>query len=398
MRMSMTPRASVNRSPPDGSRRDIVVGIARGALAGAAVAIGSDVAAQASPAPLPRVTEAVTPFRVVTSSAAISDARRRLQATRWPERETADDWRQGVPLATMQALVAYWRTAYDWRRLERRLNAYPQFRTEIDGLGIHFLHVRSPHEHARPIILTHGWPGSVVEFLNVIGPLTNPTKHGGQPEEAFHVVLPSLPGFGFSDKPTERGWGLPRIARAWSVLMRRLGYTNYLAQGGDWGAGVTTWMAKQHVEGLAAIHLNLPILFPPPLEGEPNQAEKATIAQLVAFNEKGTGYSKIQSTRPQTIGYALADSRLTDTAASSARLYYESYATDFSTQRLDLPVAVSIFPGEVYQPPRLWGERVYSRLFYWNEAARGGHFAAFEQPVVFVAELRAAFRALPRGG
>ncbi|HYS86562.1 MAG TPA: epoxide hydrolase, partial [Bradyrhizobium sp.] len=283
--MSITPGASADAVPVDGSRRDFLVGIARGALAGAAVAIGSDVAAQPSPAPLPRATEAVTPFRVVTSSAAISDARRRLQATRWPERQTAYDWRQGAPLAAIQKLVAYWRTAYDWRRLERRLNAYPQFRTEIDGLGIHFLHVRSPHEHARPIILTHGWPGSIVEFLNVIGPLTNPTKHGGQPEDAFHVVLPSLPGFGFSDKPAEGGWGLPRIARAWSVLMRRLGYTDYLAQGGDWGAGVTTWMAKQHVEGLAAIHLNLPILFPPPIEGEPNQAEKATIAQLVAFND-----------------------------------------------------------------------------------------------------------------
>jgi pimeloyl-ACP methyl ester carboxylesterase len=308
MRMRLTPRASANTVPADGSRRDILVGIARGALAGAAVAVGSDAAAQPSPAPLPRITEVVTPFRVVTSSAAISDAHRRLRATRWPERQTTDDWRQGVPLTTIKALVAYWHTAYDWRRLARRLNAYPQFRTEIDGLGIHFLHVRSPHEHARPIILTHGWPGSIVEFLNVIGPLTNPTKHGGQPDDAFHVVLPSLPGFGFSDKPTASGWGLPRIARAWSVLMRRLGYTDYLAQGGDWGAGVTTWMAKQHVEGLAAIHLNLPILFPPPVEGEPNQAEKATIAQLVGFNEQKSGYAKIQSTRPQTIGYALADS------------------------------------------------------------------------------------------
>jgi epoxide hydrolase len=435
MRMSMTPRASGNRAPANGSRRDILVGIARGALAGTAVAIGSDVTAQPGPAPLPRVTEAVTPFRVVTSSAAINAARRRLQATRWPERQTTDDWRQGVPLATMQALVGYWRTAYDWHRLERRLNAYPQFRTKIDGLGIHLLHVRSPHEHARPIILTHGWPGSIVEFLNVIDALTNPTKHGGQPEDAFHAVIPSLPGFGFSDRPTESGWGLPRIARAWSVLMRRLGYTDYVAQGGDWGAGVTTWMAKQHVEGLAAIHLNLPILFPPPVDGEPNQAEKATIGQLVAFNEQKSGYAKIQSTRPQTIGYALADSPagqaawiyeklgewtdsnyepereisrdemldnislywLTNTAASSARLYYESFGTDFSTQRLDLPVAVSIFPGELFQPPRVWGERVYPRLFYWNEAVRGGHFAAFEQPAVFVDELRAAFRALPRG-
>jgi len=432
--MSMTPRASDNTVPVDESRRAFLVTIGGCALAGAAMASGIDVAGQPSPAPLPRVTKAVTAFRVVTSSAAIRDVRRRLQATRWPERQTAGDWRQGAPLAAVRELVAYWRTAYDWRRLERRLNAYPQFRTEIDGLGIHFLHVRSPHEHARPIVLTHGWPGSIVEFLDSIGPLTDPTKHGGKPENAFHVVLPSLPGFGFSDKPTESGWGLPRIAGAWSVLMRRLGYTDYLAQGGDWGAGVTTWMAKQHVEGLRAIHLNLPVLFPPPLEGEPNQAEKATIAQLVAFNDRKSGYAKIQSTRPQTIGYALADSPagqaawiyekfgewtdssfeperevsrdamldnislywLANTAASSARLYYESFTTDFSTQKLDLPVAVSIFPGELFQPPRLWGERVYSRLFYWNRAPRGGHFAAFEQPAVFVEELRSAFRALPQ--
>jgi len=403
---------------------------------GAALATPGEAAAKGAEITLPPASEAVAKFRLAIPAAALVDLRARLGATRWPEKETVDDWSEGVPLAKMKALANYWRSGYDMRRLERRLNAYPQFRTEIDGLGIHFLHVRSPHEHARPIILTHGWPGSIVEFLNVIGPLTNPTKHGGQPEDAFHVVLPSLPGFGFSDKPTESGWGLPRIARAWSVLMRRLGYTDYLAQGGDWGAGVTTWMAKQHVEGLAAIHLNLPILFPPPVEGEPNQAEKATIAQLVAFNDKKSGYAKIQSTRPQTIGYALADSPagqaawiyeklgewtdsnyepereisrdemldnislywLTNTAASSARLYYESFATDFSTQRLDLPVAVSIFPGELFRPPRLWGERVYSRLFYWNEAAHGGHFAAFEQPAVFVEELRAAFRALPRGG
>ena len=432
--MSMTPRASDNTVPVDESRRAFLVTIGGCALAGAVMASGIDVAGQPSPAPLPRVTKAVTPFRVVTSSAAISDARRRLQATRWPERQTVDDWRQGAPVAAVQELVSYWRTDYDWRRLERRLNAYPQFRTEIDGLGIHFLHVRSPHEHARPIVLTHGWPGSIVEFLDIIGPLTDPTKHGGKPENAFHVVLPSLPGFGFSDKPTESGWGLPRIAGAWSVLMRRLGYTDYLAQGGDWGAGVTTWMAKKHVEGLRAIHLNLPVLFPPPLEGEPNQAEKETIAQLVAFNDRKSGYAKLQSTRPQTIGYALADSPagqaawiyekfgewtdssfeperelsrdamldnislywLTNTAASSARLYYESFTADFSTQKLDLPVAVSIFPGELFQPPRLWGERVYSRLFYWNKAARGGHFAAFEQPAVFVEELRSAFRAFPR--
>jgi len=251
---------------------------------GAALATPGEAAAKGAEITLPPASEAVAKFRLAIPAAALVDLRARLGATRWPEKETVDDWSEGVPLAKMKALANYWRSGYDMRRLERRLNAVPQFRTEIDGLGIHFLHVRSPHEHARPIILTHGWPGSIVEFLNVIGPLTNPAKHGGQPEDAFHVVLPSLPGFGFSDKPTESGWGLPRIARAWSVLMRRLGYTDYLAQGGDWGAGVTTWMAKQHVEGLAAIHLNLPILFPPPVEGEPNKAEKATIAQLVAFS------------------------------------------------------------------------------------------------------------------
>jgi epoxide hydrolase len=403
---------------------------------GAALATPGEAAAKGAEITLPPASEAVAKFRLAIPADALLDLRARLGATRWPEKETVDDWSEGLPLAKMKALANYWRSSYDMRRLERRLNAVPQYRTKIDGLGVHFLHVRSPHEHARAIILTHGWPGSILEFLNVIGPLTNPTKHGGQPEDAFHVVLPSLPGFGFSDKPIGGGWGLPRIARAWAVLMQRLGYTDYLAQGGDWGAGVTTWMAKQHVEGLAAIHLNLPILFPPPVEGEPNQAEKAAIAQLVAFNGKKSGYAKIQSTRPQTIGYALADSPagqaawiyeklgewtdsnyepereisrdemldnislywFSNTAASTARLYYESYGTDFSTQRLDLPVAVSIFPGELFRPPRLWGDRVYSRLFYWNEAARGGHFAAFEQPAVFVEELRAAFRALPRGG
>jgi pimeloyl-ACP methyl ester carboxylesterase len=407
-----------------------------GGVASAAVAGARAAAAQATSIVVPPATEAVSPFTISLPQTAIDDLRHRLASTRYPERETVGDWTQGVPLDKARVLIEYWRDRYDWRRFEARANSFPHFRTRIDGLGIHFIHARSSHTNAMPIILTHGWPGSFVEFLEVIGPLTEPTRFGGNADDAFHVVIPSLPGFGFSDKPAESGWRLPRIARAWSVLMRRLGYTDYLAQGGDWGAGVTTWMAKQHVEGLVAIHLNLPILFPPPLEGEPNQAEKATIAQLVAFNEIGTGYSKIQSTRPQTIGYALADSPagqaawiyeklgewtdsnhepegeisrdemldnislywLTNTAASSARLYYESYATDFSTQRLDLPVAVSIFPGEVFQPPRLWGERVYSRLFYWNEAAHGGHFAAFEQPAVFVEELRAAFHALPRGG
>jgi len=263
----VTSHASANTTPVDGSRRDVLAAIARGALAGVAVAIGSDVAAQ--PAPLPRVTKAVTPFRVVTSSAAISDARRRLQATRWPERETADGWRQGAPLAVIQALVAYWGTAYDWRRLERQLNAHPQFRTEIDGLGIHFLHVRSPHEKARPIILTHGWPGSVVEFLNVIDPLTNPTKHGGRPQDAFHVVSSLASRLWLFRQTGRERLGLAANRASMVGADAAPGLHRLPRAGRRLGAGVTTWMAKQHVAGLAKIHLNLPILFPPPLEGEP---------------------------------------------------------------------------------------------------------------------------------
>ena len=388
--------------------------------------------AKATDIVLPPASEIVTPFKVNVPPPAIEHLKLRLAATRFPEKETVSDWSEGVPLAKTTALVEYWRSSYDMRRIERRLNSIPQYRTQIDGLGIHFLHVRSKHENALPIILTHGWPGSIFEFLKVIEPLTDPTAHGGTPDDAFHVVVPSLPGYGFSDKPTEPGWGLPRIARAWAVLMNRLGYTSWVAQGGDWGAGVTTWMAKQHVEGLKAIHLNLPILFPPPLEGEPSVDEKVSIAQLVTFTNNGAGYAKLQSTRPQTIGYSLADSPagqaawiyekfaqwtdtnnqpelelsldemldnitlywLTNTGASSARLYFESFATDFSRQQLDIPVGVSVFPGELYRPPKIWGERTYSNLFYWNEVAKGGHFAAFEQPDIFVTELRACFSRL----
>lgn len=376
--------------------------------------------------------EALTPFRVHFDAAALTDLHRRLDRARLPEKETVADWSQGAPRANVAALLRHWRRDYDMHRLERRLNALPQFRTRIDGLGIHFIHVRSRHPQATPLILTHGWPGSVVEFLDVIGPLTDPTAHGGTADQAFHVVIPSMPGFGFSDKPAVRGWGLPRIARAWGVLMGRLGYPSYLAQGGDFGAGVATWMAKQYVPGLAGIHLNLPLLFPPPVEGTPGDEEKASIAQLIAYGVDKSGYAKLQETRPQTLGYALADSPLgqaawiyeklgewsdsghqpesvftrdqmldnvmlywmTDTAASSARLYVESFSTDFSPQKLDLPVAVSVFPGELYRPLRLWGERMYSKLVYWHEAPRGGHFAAFEQPRHFVDELRAALPAL----
>lgn len=403
-----------------------VAGLSAASL-GAALAGSAKAEATTAVIAVPGASETVAKFHVNTPPAAISDLRTRLAAARWPDKETVNDWSEGVPLAKMKALAQYWRSGYDMGRLERRLNAVPQYRTELDGLGIHFLHVPSKHPNALPIILTHGWPGSVIEFLKVIGPLTDPTAHGGKAEDAFHVVVPALPGYGFSDKPTERGWGLPRIARAWAVLMKRLGYASYVAQGGDWGAGVTTWMAKQHVEGLKAIHLNLPILFPPPVEGEPSAEEKLAIAKLMDFVNDGAGYAKLQSTRPQTIGYSLADSPvgqaawiyeklmrwsdpkdapplsrdemldnimlywLTDTAASSARLYFESYATEFTTQNLDIPVGVSVFPGELYRPLKIWGERVYSSLFYWNEVAAGGHFAAFEQPDIFVAELGKCF-------
>jgi pimeloyl-ACP methyl ester carboxylesterase len=410
------------------SRRGALLGIA-GVAAGSFAAASSSNAFTTPPLVLPPTTSDVSPFNVRIPQTQLVDLKRRLAATRWPDREPVSDWSQGVPLERLRSLVMYWEKEYDWRRGERQLNSFPQFRTNIDGLGFHFLHVRSKHETALPIILTHGWPGSIFEFLKAIGPLTNPTAYGGKAEDAFHVVVPSLPGFGFSDKPTEKGWNLPRIARAWTTLMKRLGYDRWVAQGGDWGAGVTTWLAQQRAAGLAAIHLNLPIMFPPPVEGTPGPEEKASIAQLVAFDKTLSGYAKIQATRPQTIGYALTDSPvgqaawiyekfgdwtesnhdpesvltredmlnnislywLTSTATSSARLYAESFYTDFSTQKLDFPVAVSVFPGELYRPLKLWAERIYPQLFYWNETSKGGHFAAFEQPGIFVAELRQAF-------
>jgi pimeloyl-ACP methyl ester carboxylesterase len=380
---------------------------------------------------LPPATTAVMPFEVHVPEAALVDLKRRLALTRWPNKEPVTDWSQGVPLAKAQGLVEYWRTRYDWRRVERSLNALPQFRTQLDGLGVHFIHVRSKHADALPIVITHGWPGSVVEFLQVISPLVDPTAHGGKSNEAFHVVIPSLPGFGFSDKPTEPGWRLPRIAEAWGVLMQRLGYTRYVAQGGDWGAGVTSWMAKQQLQGLAAIHLNLPILFPPPPAppGGYTAAELAALAQLGKFASDRFGYAAIQGTRPQTLGYGLSDSLagqaiwiyekfkewtdndgnpedalkldamlddislywFTGTAASSARLYFESYQKDFGRMPLEIPVGVSLFKGDMFIPPKIWGERTYSKLFYWNEVPKGGHFAAFEQPELFVAELRKCF-------
>jgi pimeloyl-ACP methyl ester carboxylesterase len=402
--------------------------------AGLSLAASAFGAAFAQGAPLPAATEAVTPFRASIPQADLDDLRRRLGRVRWPDRETVSDWSQGVPLAKAQTLISYWRDHYNWRRFETRLSAYPQFRTQIDGLGVHFIHVKSKNADALPLILTHGWPGSFIEFLKIIGPLTDPTAHGGQTEDAFHVVIPSLPGFGFSDKPTQSGWRLPRIAAAWDVLMKRLGYGAYVAQGGDWGSGVTTYMGKLSPSGLRAIHLNLPILFPPP---PPQGAgygpeEQAAVAQLLKYSTDGAGYAAIQGTRPQTLGYGLADSPagqaawiyeklaewtdsgkapetvltldemldnislywLTDTAASSARLYWESFSKDFARTELALPVAVSVFKGDSFTPPKVWGERTYSKLIYWGEVPRGGHFAAWEQPDLFVGELRAAFRSL----
>lgn len=375
----------------------------------------------------------ITPFQAAIPQSALTDLKQRLDLTRWPDPETVGDWSQGVPLKKLQALVEYWRTGYDWRRAEARLNSFPNYRTPIDGLDIHFIHVRSRHENALPLLLTHGWPGSVFEFFKSIPLLTDPTAHGGQAEDAFHVIIPSLPGYGFSGKPTKTGWNMARTAKAWAELMHRLGYTHWVAQGGDWGAGVSTALAHLKPKGLAGIHLNMPFAVPEKLPPEnPTAEEKRALAQLHAFDTEGSGYFRQQTTRPQTVGYALADSPagqaawiyekfqmwtdnsgepesvlsqdemldtitlywLTDTAASSARMYWENAGATFSGGKLDLPVGASIFPKEIFRLPKRWAEQSYSKLIYWNEAEKGGHFAAFEQPGIFVRELRACFRQL----
>lgn len=410
------------------SRRHLLMGIA-----GLTLLAGGSPAVAATA----RESDAIVPFSVRLAPSIVADLRRRLASTRWPDAGTASDWSQGVPLAKAKALVDYWQRRYDMTRIERRLNAFPQFRTNIDSLGIHFIHVKSKHRDALPMILTHGWPGSVIEFLDTIDPLVNPTAHGGVAADAFHVVIPSMPGYGFSDKPIASGWGLPRIARAWDTLMKRLGYTHYVAQGGDLGAGVASWMSKQQPQGLAAIHLNLPILFPPPPAGPSGYTapEQAAVDQLVRYGSDLSAYAAIQGTRPQTLGYGLADSPVgqamwiyekfqawtdnggdpadaiaidkilddimlywvTDTAASAARLYKESFGKDFVRFELSGPVAVSIFKGDIFTPPRSWGERTYSSLAYWNELAKGGHFAAMEQPQAFVEEVRKALKPYRRG-
>jgi epoxide hydrolase len=375
--------------------------------------------------------DTVTPFHVDIDSEVLEDLRARLDATRWPERETVDDWSQGIPLDYLQDLCRYWARDYDWRLTEARLNTTGQFRTELDGHGIHFLHVRSPHAAALPLLLTHGWPGSVVEFLKVIGPLTDPPAHGGDAADAFHVVCPSLPGYGFSDKPSSTGWGTPRIATAWAELMARLGYERYGAQGGDWGAAVTTRLAALDAEHVAGIHVNMPLVSRDDIRaaGEPTEAEQAALDAFAEHRRWGTGYSTQQSTRPQTVGYGLVDSpvgqaawivekfwswcdhqghpedviarhRLLDNVmhywlpgagASSGRLYWESFR---SGRRADVsvPAGMSIFPKEIFRASRRWAERRFRDIRHWNEPDAGGHFAAFERPAIFVDEVRAFFR------
>jgi epoxide hydrolase len=379
----------------------------------------------------------VTPFRVEIAEAALDDLRQRLRRTRWPEAEPVADWSQGVPRGYLRELCRYWADGYDWRATEARLNALPQFRTEIDGLGIHFLHVRSPHPEALPLIITHGWPGSVIEFLKVIGPLTDPTAHGGEAGDAFHVVCPSLPGYGFSDRPARTGWGVERIADAWSVLAGRLGYRRYGAQGSDWGTSITTVLAQQHPERLAGIHLTPPLAPPDPATfGDLTDRERAAIAALDHAEQWESGYSREQATRPQTIGYALVDSPaalcawivekfwawtdcdghpenvlsrdelldsvmlywLPGTGASSARLYWESirrvnqWISGSIDDTVAVPTGCSIFPKELQRPSRRWAEKRFVDIRYWNEPAKGGHFAAFEQPELFVNEVRSFFR------
>jgi pimeloyl-ACP methyl ester carboxylesterase len=371
----------------------------------------------------------IRPFLVEIPEAQIDDRHDRLRRTRWPEAETVDDWSQGIPLSYVQELCRYWAEDYRWRETEQRLNALPQFLVAIDGLDHHFLHVRSPHPGALPLIITHGWPGSIVEFLKVIGPLTDPVAFGGDPSDAFDVVCPSLPGYGFSGHPGSTGWGIDRIARAWAQLMALLGYECYGAQGGDWGSMVTASLARQDPDHVAGIHLNMPVVGRDAMSMENLTAEEeATLAHMAEFQKWETGYSGQQSTRPQTLGYGLADSPagqcawivekfrawtdcdghpenvltrdelldnvmlywLPGTGASSARLYWESYRNvDLSV--ISAPTGCSIFPNEVIRLSRRWAEKRFTDLRYWNELDRGGHFAAFEQPDLFVHELRSFF-------
>jgi pimeloyl-ACP methyl ester carboxylesterase len=390
----------------------------------------------------------IRPFKANVPQAAIDDLRRRIADTRWPDQET--DPSQGVPLARLQELVRYWGTDYDWRKAEATLNALPQFITSIDGVDVHFIHVRSRHKNALPLIVTHGWPGSVIEQLKIIGPLTNPTAHGGRAEDAFDIVIPSVPGFGFSGRPTGTGWGPDRIAQTWAELMKRLGYTRYVAQGGDWGSPISNSMGRQAPKGLLGIHVNLPGTVPPevgavlPVGGPPpaglSQKERAVFDALIAYAKAGNpAYLTMMTARPQNVGYGITDSPaglaawllghpgfaqwkfgadpeqsptrddvldnitlywLTNTGTSAARIYWENggrSVTSAAAQKsaeISLPVAITVFPDEVYRSPETWARRAYPNLVYFHEADKGGHFAAWEEPEIFAAELRAAFKSL----
>ena len=391
---------------------------------------------------VPSSADAIRPFRIDVPEEALVDLRRRVAATRFPDRETVTDRSQGAQLAKIQALVRYWATDYDWRKAEARLNALPQFVTEIDGLDMHFIHVRSEHGDALPLIMTHGWPGSVLELVKTIGPLTDPTAHGGRADDAFHLVLPSMPGYGFSGKPQGTGWNPDRVARAWDELMRRLGYQRYVSQGGDWGAVISDAMARQAPAGLLGIHVNMPATVPPDIArmlacGDPAPAglsadEKAAFDGMAALYKTGSGYAGMMVTRPQTLGYSLADSPvglaawfydkfadwtytggeperaltldemldditlywLTNTGTSAAQLYWENNANNFNVVDISIPAAITVFPGEIYQAPRSWAEQAYHNLIYFNVVDKGGHFAAWEEPGLFASELQAAFRSL----
>jgi pimeloyl-ACP methyl ester carboxylesterase len=427
----------------DRQRRRILKAAAKGVVAaGGASLLSSQLAAAPG--------DAIRPFRINIPELDLVDLRRRIAATRWPDRETVKDQSQGIPLARLQELMRYWETDYDWRKVEAKLNALPQFVTTIDGVDIHFIHVRSRHQNSLPLIVTHGWPGSVIEQLKIIDPLADPTAHGGRTEDAFDVVVPSLPGYGFSGKPTGTGWDPDRIARAWAELMKRLGYSRYVAQGGDWGTPISSAMARQGAAGLLGIHINLPATVPPevagalgggPLPAGLSDKERAVVEALMTSGKNGNlAYFTMMTARPQTVGYGATDSPaglaawvlvhpgfaqwsygadtkqsptrddvldnitlywLTNTATSAARLYWENgargsviVAAAQRTAEISLPVAITVFPEDVYRAPETWARRAYRNLIYFNEVDKGGHFAAWEQPELFSAELRAAFRSL----
>jgi len=393
------------------------------------------------------VSEAIRPYHISISKEALTDLRNRVNATRWPDKETVTDQSQGVKLQQIQSLVKYWGTTYDWRKTEAKLNALPQFVTNINGLDIQFIHIKSKHKNALPLVITHGWPGSFFELLKVIGPLTDPTAYGGKAEDAFDLVIPSMPGYGFSEKPTGTGWGPEKIGNAWDVLMKRLGYKNYVSQGGDWGSVIADAMARQAPEGLLGIHVNMPATVPADIakalkDGDPapeglSVKEKAAFVSLNKLYTRGGGYAGMMVTRPQTLGYGLTDSPvglasffldkfnewtysggnaeksltkdemldditlywLTNTANSSAQLYWENNTNNFNvveqkTNDIKIPVAVTVFPGEIYQAPKSWTEKSYKNLIYFNEVSKGGHFASWEEPQLFTEELRAAFKSL----